>query len=991
MTNNAVLRVASKKTIVFLLGVATLGAGLAGTTAVFANTGAPNAVTTSTEKPTPVTATAPTQDYAKNGTFTSSTGDVKTADVTSGKGAGYKAGTADSYWLQVDLGKARTLTGVSIKFLDNSSATGFIQYTNNADAAKDPASTAWTDFTTLNGVTGTYNAPAGANVVKARYVRVLVNKTTVAKNAPAGTKAEDVAGIADFQVDAETVYATGFEVKGLENIAQTHYGDHVEFTTKATPGDADVNYDTTGTSGAFNLTKGKTDADGTTHWTLDVVRSTAGEEQPIVIKNTVVKATDKDGKNADGYQTVYEGKSSSWAYAKTASLAAPEGNQTLFIGDTANGGNGATLIAAIAGEDGQAAKQDFDVVSDNSSVVAVNKVTENGYTRYYAQGKGVGSAQITVTAKDVRKGAVVNHTLNFESKYQSATGFTDIKAPSEITLGASGENKISAKVTPEDTANQKLTFKSSDDKTLTVSEDGTLTPHVEGLGNADSKQVSITVTAPISAVGETPKTFTQTITVQRPAVTSVKLATGLNNNAITLGDATEKGIAIKATVSPEFSNPAITWASNNTKVATVDNAGSVKFTGTPGFVAITATSAHGVGGSSVTGTALINVVRPAVKSLVAYKASDKAQAPVTDLAFDLGKKPAPVDLNVKASPKYADDSVYWITGNANVASVDASTGVVTAYGPGSTTVTAVSKVDGTIQARVNVKVTAPKPKAESVKLVAPKDFASGEAKVGDEIQLDTVVTPTEATAPATWSSSDPTVASVSPTGKVTAVKPGNAVITAAVDGVTASYPVTVAAAEPASGPTTAPTTDPTTDPDAKPDDSTTDSKVTLTLMDDHNPEGGYLKISTENNPGEVVALATPTTDVKGYTFKGWATDKERTKFVKDIAHYTVPDEDTTLYAAWADKDGNIYTPSNTDDKDAFVNDNADTPSTTDGAKDNGKKQSDEKTATQPSDSTPGNTGNLAKTGAAVGIFGAIAAALTGAGVSLKRFSKRHAE
>lgn len=983
MTNNAVLRVASKKTIALLIGVATLGAGVAGTTAVFANPDSSTiAVSEGTSKK--VQATAPTQDYAKQGTFTASTGAVNAKDVTGG-GDGYKPGTADSYWLQVDLGKARSLTGVTVKFLANGAATGFVQYTNDEQASKDPASAAWTDFAKFDGTTGTFSAPAGTKVVNARYVRVLVNKTTLDAKAPADAKAESVAGIADFQVDAATVYATGFEVKGLENVSKTHYGDTYEFTTKANPADADVNYDTTGTGSAFNLTKGKTDTDGTTHWTLKVVASTAGVEEPVVINNTEIK-------EAGAAQKVLDTKMSSWAYAKSVSLAAPESNQTLFIGDTANGGKGASLIASVAGEDGQAAKQDFDVVSNNPSVVAINKVTdENGYTRYYAQGKGVGSAQITVTAKDVRKGAVVNHTLNFESKYQSATGFTDIKAPSEITLGASGENKISAKVTPEDTANQNITYKSSDDKTLTVSDDGTLTPHVEGLGNADSKQVTITATAPISAVNETPKTFTKTITVKRPAVTSVKLETGLTNNTITLGDATEKGIAIKATVSPEFSNPEITWASNNAKVATVDNAGNVKFTGEPGFVAITATSTHGNGGAKVVGTASINVVRPAITGLVAYKASDKTQAPVSELDFKLGTDVTPVDLNVKSTPKYADDSVYWLVGDATVANVDAATGLVTPYGAGSTTVTAVSKVNGTIQARVNVKVTAPKPKAETVKLIAPKDFASGDAKVGDEIQLDTVVTPTDVTTPATWSSSDPDVATVSKDGKVTAVKPGKAVITADVDGVTADYHVNVTDAKSDETAKPGETTKP--DDTDKPGETTPDSKaVTMTYEDDHNPDGSYLQIKVRSlQAGDKIELPVPTTDAKGYTFKGWTTDKDRTKFV-DAKNYTVPDEDTTLYAAWVDKDGNIYTP----DSDATDNegDGQETGAADKtGTSDDKKQSNDKQTATQPDANTSSNdsTDKLAKTGAAVGIFGAIAAALTGAGVSLKKFSKRHAE
>ena len=230
------------------------------------------------------------------------------------------------------------------------------------------------------------------------------------------------------------------------------------------------------------------------------------------------------------------------------------------------------------------------------------------------------------------------------------------------------------------------------------------------------------------------------------------------------------------------------------------------------------------------------------------------------------------------------------------------------------------------------------------------------------------------TTPATWSSSDPDVATVSKDGKVTAVKPGKAVITADVDGVTADYHVNVT--------------------DAKPDDTTPDSKaITMTFEDDHNPDGGYLQVKEyDNHAGDKINLMVPPTEAKGYTFKGWTTDKDRTKFV-DAENYTVPDEDTTLYAAWVDKDGNIYTPdSDATDNEGDGQETGDADKT--GTSDDNKKQSNDKqTATQPDADTTSNdsTDKLAKTGAAVGVFGAIAAALTGAGVSLKKFSKRHAE
>ena len=978
MTNKTI-SLASKKTVALLVAAASLGIGTIAGTAAFAVTGDGADKVEAPGDATTVAGTAPSQDYAaRDGVFTASTGEVDKTALTDGKAeTSYKSATADSYWVQVDLGKARSLTNVTVKFLANAKVTGFIQYSN----AENPgADSQWTDFAELDGQTGEFTKTAGGDVAKARYVRVLVNKTESTATGANAPTAADVAGVADFSVSAATVFADRFEVnKDLEEVHDTHVGEEHKFTTKVTPADADVHYVVDAPS-AFDVEQGKTDADGTTHWTLTVKHSTSGVDLPVTITNDVVKAKNEDG--TGDKQVVLEQNFNSWDYAGKVVLAA-SGDQTLFIGDTANGGKGKLFSGHVQGRtpikdaDGnivgyEAAKQDVVASSDNPAVVSVDK--NDAGEGFYVKGLTVGSAKVTAKAVDVPEGKTVEDSLNYVSQYHSATGFDEasIKAPSEIVLGSKGKNKVTATVLPADTANQDIDFKSSDEKTLTVDGDGNLTAHVEGLGNEDSKTVTITGTAK-TTMGEEPKTFTVEVTVRRPYVKSVTVDSGLKNGEITLGDATEKGVSLKATVSPEFANPALTWASSNTKVATVDEAGNVKFTGEPGLVVFTATSTHGAGADKapVVGSTAVNVVRPKLAGLTAYKAGDAKKTPVKELSFTLGEENTPVDLDVAASPKYASDSVYWITGDATVADVDAKTGVVTPHETeGTTTVTAVSTVDGTIQARVNVAVKAPA--ATKIAVTAPEGFDPATVKVGDKFQLTAAVTPALAHQDVKWTSSDESVATVDANGDVTALKEGNVKITAAStenDKVADSVDIVVNKAED------------TDKPDKPETDAFANVKATYTDADgktvdvegfDASKDGEYTL--PDGVTLDKVSLATDGLDTKiAYTADGKAVE-EASK--ADTAVYTVTDGKTTrVYTFKAAENGengdSNRTPEDKDQADDKVaDDKKATDSNKDGAAD--KKSGD----------------GLASTGAAVGVIAAVTAALAGAGVTLRKTSKR---
>jgi len=129
--------------------------------------------------------------------------------------------------------------------------------------------------------------------------------------------------------------------------------------------------------------------------------------------------------------------------------------------------------------------------------------------------------------------------------------------------------------------------------------------------------------------------------------------------------------------------------------------------------------------------------------------------------------------------------VTWIGGAPNVATVD-STGLVRAVATGSAVIVASSE-----GARASVPVTV-SPITVSTVTVTP---ATGSVESGKALQLTARIADIRgrvvAGKVATWSSSHPSRATVSSTGRVTAVSPGSVTITATSDGVSGAATLTM--------------------------------------------------------------------------------------------------------------------------------------------------------------------------------------------------------
>lgn len=241
-------------------------------------------------------------------------------------------------------------------------------------------------------------------------------------------------------------------------------------------------------------------------------------------------------------------------------------------------------------------------------------------------------------------------------------------------------------------------------------------------------------------------------------------------------------------------NRDVTWSSSNTAVATVAaiTSTTAKVTAvTPGTATITVTTV--VGGFTATSVVTVSAVLPGPTGV---------SVSPTSLDQVVGNEDT---LTATVTPSSAPNkNVTWSSSNTAVATVLAATSAtakVTAVAPGTATITVTTVVGGhTASCIVTVQAEASAPTGVSLSL------SSLGLVAGTSDSLRATVIP--AGGDVTWSSSNTSVATVTPTSstdaRVTAVAPGTATITVTTveGGYTATSVVTVRPADPTATPST---------------------------------------------------------------------------------------------------------------------------------------------------------------------------------------------
>ena len=217
----------------------------------------------------------------------------------------------------------------------------------------------------------------------------------------------------------------------------------------------------------------------------------------------------------------------------------------------------------------------------------------------------------------------------------------------------------------------------------------------------------------------------------------------------------DEGYWLSASVSPSSADQTVTWTTGDRTVATVSPSGYVQATG-PGDTYITATTVNGkTAGCSVH----VNRVLPTSIS-VSPSRIDVAIGETRQLSYSL-------------TPSSASATVTWSCQPQGTATVNSSTGAVTGKAEGTAIVIATTSNGCSATSQVNVYKAVP----TQIKL----NTTSATLLVGDTQKLTYEVTPSYAIYSVQWASSKQTVATVSPSGVVTAVGAGTATITVTTD------------------------------------------------------------------------------------------------------------------------------------------------------------------------------------------------------------------
>ena len=328
----------------------------------------------------------------------------------------------------------------------------------------------------------------------------------------------------------------------------------------------------------------------------------------------------------------------------------------------------------------------YKTVEWSSSDETIATVTSDGKVT----ANKAGTVTITATAKNGSTDDQdwITNDVNI-TVLQPVTGFSISGAPTNNKIDVGKDFTLTAGTFAPDNAHadyKKVEWSSDKPAVATVDKD---------TGKVSAKSagtVTITATAKNGSENESDwVTKSVEITVLQP-VTGIAIGNAPANNTMDVG----KTHNLTATLSPENVSQAyktVTWESNNTGVATVNENGTVTAVAA-GEATITATAKNGLGedkSGEWIETSVEITVRPPASSITLNKST---------LAISVNQTET---LQATVLPQGADQTVTWSSDKPDVAEVDEN-GKVTAKALGEATITATTPNDLSASCKVDVDV-----------------------------------------------------------------------------------------------------------------------------------------------------------------------------------------------------------------------------------------------------------------------------------------------
>jgi len=316
----------------------------------------------------------------------------------------------------------------------------------------------------------------------------------------------------------------------------------------------------------------------------------------------------------------------------------------------------------------------------------------------------------------------------------------------------------------------EILWESSNTNVVSVTRDGLITARSVG-------------TAQVTAISGALRS-TINIIVVRESVARVNINLNVPPAGLIIGNsiiATATALSVRGDTITRYGT---SWTSSDASVAVVSSAGVIT----------------GVSAGTSTITASIDGVSTSTNvRVIALIPTQLIVAPMA-ISLERGERS---EITAKVLDQFGGTMnsvpVTWESSNANVASVS-TTGTIVAVGVGSATITAVT---GTLRAQTTVFVTREAVSRVVINVEFPSDGFVISSSVTATATAFSVRGDTITRYGTTWTSSAAGIASISSTGIITAVSEGTAVITATIDGVSATTSVRVVAppAPPARVPT----------------------------------------------------------------------------------------------------------------------------------------------------------------------------------------------